>query len=293
MSDGLHDSIVKLIPSKDLRDSIRENGCCLSDMALLSIVFHFAPDLDSRIRYLRMLEVAFTGGIRDYITRIIQTQQKSLDDFMRYETGTVYELHIKETPDAYEETYLCGTFEAALKMITLFYGEYDGKEDPSSRYRVVKRRVFSAGEGEVFSEDYLGEVALLPGGIIHSVHMDGLDAEGCDGCCWECQRYCVRSPAVSYPCFTSHGDAVKYRQFDGAEHFGIVLQWEDAPTHECYIIPLDYECVRYHDFSNARHGHEHIPAPFVEKISVDSLPDKTREDYLAYREYLRNHSAWA
>lgn len=293
MSDSLQDRVVNLIPSKDLRDAISENGYVLTDIALLAAVFHCAPDFASRIEYLRMLESAFTGAIKTYTARIIETQHQMLDAFLNNADGAAFELHIKETPDAYDETYLCSSFDAALKMIPLFYQEYNCKENPSSRYRIVKRRIFSSGAGEAFSEDYLGEAVLLPGEVIYSVDMDGFCAEDCDGLCLDCGRYCVRSQEIPYPCFTSHGDVVKYRRHDGAEGFGVVLQWDDAPAGECYIIPLDSEQIRYHDFKNAHHSHEHIPSVFVSKIAADCLPDEMQKDYLAYFAYLQENSAWA
>ncbi|MBQ8834960.1 MAG: hypothetical protein IJ001_08585 [Oscillospiraceae bacterium] len=292
MSDSLQNRIVNLIPSEDLRNVIKSTAYQLTDIALLSTVYYCAPDFASRIEYLQMLEAVFTGEIKAYITRIIETQHQMLDAFLRNETGVAFELHIKETPDAYDETYLCSSFDAAVKMIPLFYQEYDSNETALSRYRIVKRRIFSAQEGELFFEDYLGEAVLLPGEIIHSVEMNGYCAENCDGLCLDCERYCVRRQDVLYPVFAGHADAVKYREHDGSVGFGVVLQWDDAPTNECYIIPLDCEQVRYHDFKNAHYAHEHVPSVFVERISVDRLSDKMQKDYLAYSAFLKENPAW-
>ncbi len=293
MSDSLQDCVVNLIPSNDLRNAIQEKEYILSDIALLATVYHCAPDFASRIEYLQMLEATFAGEIKAYTSRIIETQQQMLNAFLKDEFGVVYELHIKETPDAYDETYLCSSIDAAMKMIPLFYQEYDSKENASSRYHIVKRRVFSAKEGEEFSEDYLGDAVLLPDRVIYSVDVDGFCAEDCDGLCLDCERYCIHNLDIPFPCFTNHSDAVKYREYNGSAGFGVVLQWDDAPTNECYIIPLNCEQVRYHDFANAHYAHAHIPSVFVEKISPDSLSDDMRKNYLAYVAYLENNSAWA
>ena len=290
MSDSLHNRIVNLIPSEDLRNAIKSAEYQLTDIALLATAYHCAPDFSSRIEHLQMLEAVFTGEIKAYTARIIETQHQMLDTFLRNETGVAFELHIKETPDAYDETYLCSSFEAAMKMIPLFFQEYNCNETALTRYRITKRRVFSANEGEVFTEDYLGEAILLPGGIIQSVEMDGFCAEDCDGLCQDCERCCIYRQEILYPCFTDHADAVKYRKHDGSVGYGVVLQWDDAPTNESYIIPLDSEQVRYHDFINAHYAHEHIPSVFVARISVDSLSDEMQKDYLAYSAFLKeNH----
>lgn len=292
MSNSLHDRIVAMIPSKDLQNAIRTENYQLSALALLATVCNCAPDFSTGIEYLKQLEAAFSGELRAYTARIIKTRQQMLDAFLKADSGAVYELHIKDTPDAFDETYLCGSFEAAMKMIPLFYQEYGCSENEKSRYRIVKRRVFSAGEGEPFSEDYLGEAVLMPGGIIQSLDMRDFCAEDCDGLCMECERYCVRRQEILYPCFTNHGDSVKYRQHDGTEHIGVVLQWDDAPTNECYIIPIDDEHIRYRDFKNAHYGHIHIPAVFVERIPVEILPEKMQENYLAYAAFLKDNSPW-
>jgi len=293
VSDSLHDRIVDLIPSKDLRNTIRSTDHRLTDIALLATVYHCAPDYSTRIEYLRMLESIFVGDLKAYVTRIIETQRQSMDSFLKNEPDAVYELHIKETTDAYDETYLCTSFDAAMKMIPLFYQEYECNENALSRYRIVKRRIFSAREGELFAEDHLGEAVLLPGGVIYSVEMNGIRAEDCDGLCLDCERYCIHNMEIPYPCFTKHADAVKYRRYDGTERFGVVLQWDDAPTNECYIIPLDIEQIRYHDFKNAHYGHEHIPSALVERVSVEGLPVELQKDYLAYSEFLRENPAWS
>lgn len=293
MSDSLYNRIIKLIHSKDLRNALQSKEYRLTDISLLATAYHCAPDFVSRIEYLQMLEAVFTGELKAYTARIIETQHQMLDVFLRNETGVAFELHIRQTPDAYDETYLCSSFDAAMKMIPLFYREYQCEENALSRYRVVKRRVFSAKEGEHFSEDYLGEVVLLPGGRIYSVEMDGFCAEDCDGLCYDCKRYCVRNLDIPYPCFTNHGDVVKYRQYNEMEQFGVVLQRDDSPTSECYIIPLDSEQIRYHDFQNAHYAHKHIPSVFVERIVADDLPAEMQKDYLAYSAFLKENPAWS
>jgi len=293
MLDSLHDCIVNLIPSKDLRYAIKEKGYLLSDIALLSTVVHCTLDFASRIEYLRMLESAFVGEIKAYTTRIIESQLQMREAFLKQESGVVFELHIKETPDAADETYLCSSLDAAMAMIPLFYREYDSEENDSSRYHIVKRRVFSADKGELFSEDYLGDAVFLPNRTMYSVHVDAFCAEDCDYSCLDCNRYCVHCDRIQYPCFTSHGDVVKYREIDGSASYGVVLQWDDAPTNECYVIPLDSEYIRYHDFKNAHNSHKHVLSVFVEKVTVDCLPSAMQDNCLAYLAFLSENSAWA
>lgn len=289
MSNSLQEQIVQLIPSESLKHAIKETGYQLSDIALLATVFNCAPDFDSRINLIQSIQNSFTGEIKAYAARLISVQRQMREAFTRSEPAAVFELHIKETPDAYDETYLCGSFEVAMKMIPLFYQEYDRSETSLSRYRIVKRRVFSGSGGEVFAEDHLGEAVILPGAILYSIEMEGYRAEDCDGLCLECNRYSIFCNDIPYPCFTEDGDVVEYQQYDGSKKYGVVHQWSSEPTGDYYIIPLDGERIRYHDFANACYSHEHIAAYFVEKASPNVLPDKMKEDYLAYLEYINRN----
>ena len=95
MSDSLQNRIVNLIPSTDLRNAIKDNKYRLSDIALLSTVYHCAPNFASRIEHLQILEAAFTGEIKKYTARIIETQRQMLDAFLGRDANSIYELHIK------------------------------------------------------------------------------------------------------------------------------------------------------------------------------------------------------
>ena len=56
------------------------------------------------------------------------------------------------------------------------------------------------------------------------------------------------------------------------------------------MIPLDSVPVARHDFINICDAHMHVPAPRVERIEADSLPETMREDYRACRQYLMENT---
>ena len=63
--------------------------------------------------------------------------------------NVVYELHIKTTPEAWEENYLCASYNAALVCIDRFYEEYadiNVKETEQTRYKILKRKIFSVSD---------------------------------------------------------------------------------------------------------------------------------------------------
>ena len=288
MTDSLQKQILSLLPSENLKKEITNKSWHFSDRDLLAIAWHYAPDFDARIDLLRLLEQQTEGDLKAYIRRIIETQRQMLAGFKSSDARTVFELHIKDTPDSYDERYLCSSFEAALKMIPLFYQEYDSaKETDRSRYEITKRRVFSGADGDPFAEDELGSLTLLPGARVYSIDVYSMSTtpEPCDGECLSCLLPCVSAHEILFPCFTKNGDAVRYTDRSGAISYGVVLQEDERPCADCYLIPLDSNVMYYHDFENVHNAHQHIPAPLVEPIAPEELPERMKKDFEAFRSY--------
>lgn len=286
MLDELQGRIVSLIPSTSLKNQIRLINHRLSDADLLSTAYRYAADYDTRVELLQMLEQQFTGDLRDYTSKLIHVQRQMLEVFLKPEDNTVYELHIKDTPDAYDERYLCKSFDAAIRIIPLFFQEYDCEENSLTRYTIVKRRVLS--EEADFSDDELGELVMLAGMRVYSVNMWSFDhqAEECAGQCLNCNSPCADCHETIFPQFIQHGDAVKFYDLSGKESYGIVLAFNNLPCSEYYVIPLDSDAVRYHDFDNIHDAHQHIPAPLTERIEEAALPEEIRADYKACLKYI-------
>ena len=286
MLDELQSRIVSLIPSTSLKNQIRLINHRLSDADLLSTAYRYAADYDARVELLQMLEQQFTGDLRDYTSKLIYVQRQMLEVFLKPEDNTVYELHIKDTPDAYDERYLCKSFDAAIRIIPLFFQEYDCEENSVTRYTIVKRRVLS--EEADFSDDELGELVMLAGMRVYSVNMWSFDhqAEECAGQCLNCNSPCADCHETIFPQFIQHGDAVKFYDLSGKESYGIALAFNNLPCSEYYVIPLDSDAVRYHDFDNIHDAHQHIPAPLTERIEEAALPEEIRADYKACLKYI-------
>lgn len=286
MLDELQSRIVSLIPSTSLKNQIRLINHRLSDADLLSTAYRYAADYDARVELLQMLEQQFTGDLRDYTSKLIHVQSQMLEVFLKPEDNTVYELHIKDTPDAYDERYLCKSFDAAIRIIPLFFQEYDCEENSLTRYTIVKRRVLS--EEADFSDDELGELVMLAGMRVYSVNMWSFDhqAEECAGQCLNCNSPCADCHETIFPQFIQHGDAVKFYDLSGKESYGIALAFNNLPCSEYYVIPLDSDAVRYHDFDNIHDAHQHIPAPLTERIEEAALPEEIRADYKACLKYI-------
>lgn len=73
--------------------------------------------------------------------------------FCQHSENEVYELRIKETPDPYEERYLCADHRTALGLIDKFYKHYDfTSENESTRYVIAKRMIYQPADD--FRDDY-------------------------------------------------------------------------------------------------------------------------------------------
>jgi len=289
MSENLHDRIISMIPSADLKAAISATGFRLSDEGMLVTAFRYSPDFDSRINVLLELEQYFSGELKTYASRLIDMQHRMLGGFVAESDDTIYELHIKLTPDSYDETYLCSTYGAVQRIIPLYFKECGCEPIASTRCTIVKRRVFSSGREDIFDNE-LGTMELLPDLTILSVKLHEYEhyAEKCDGRCYGCDCSCVSCFELQFPCFTEHGDAVSFSK-GNKQRYGIVYRFCASPDSDCYIVPLDSDAVLQHDFKHIFAEHEHVPLPVVETISVDDLPENMRENYMVCKKYFEAH----
>ena len=291
----LQNEIIGLLPSAELREAIPERGKTFTEPELLKLVCDYAPDYETRLSLLERLRASFTGELREYAGRLIERQKFCLNELLTPEENAVYELHIKDHPDACDERYLCGSYEAAQKLIPLFYREYECGPTEETVFRIEKRKIYRGSDAEPFSEDYLGDAVLLPSGKLYSVNVRKGELDQCGGtaCCSKCSLLCPENTDVEFPRIISRGDIVKFRCTPNQpERIGFVPFFCDSETEiEYYVIPLDCAMIRYRRFDTDFWDHEHIPAPLARKISPDELNEKMREDSLAFTEHLKSIKA--
>ncbi|MBR2048318.1 MAG: hypothetical protein IJ960_06935 [Oscillospiraceae bacterium] len=285
----LQKEITACLWSDGLRNAIEEKKYTFTEVDLLGIAFHFAPSFEERLRLLKLLE-DYAPSVSAHAARCIDWQNRSLEAFRSNGEGEIYELRIKNEPDAYEERYLCATFDAALEMIDGFWQEYDfSSELKQTRYVIEKRHILRTGEP--FQEDSLGECILSAGKVLVSV--DGLRDESengsCPHDCSDCAISCVANIEVSFPAFLPERTPVRWYAPDGSVKYGVHLNFHHAKEMDfCYIIPFDTELLtgRAYEQHWGGHWHEHILCPYVEEVPVDELPEKLRENYFGFCAWL-------
>jgi hypothetical protein len=289
----LQNEIISCIWSRALKTHIAEKGYTFTDEELLGIAFHFAPTFDERLRLLQLL-AAFAPSVSDHASRCIDWQTKSLQQFRQSADHEIYELRIKDEPDAYEERYLCASFDIALEMIDQFYQEYDfATETPQARYVIEKRKILQPGQ--TFCEDSLGECVLAAGKVLISVDPSPEESENgrCCHSCVDCATSCVLNLDVCFPAFIPDRSPVMYLLPDGSTHYGILLALQEPEIIEaCYIIPLDCEMMKHKRYDKAwgYHWHEHIPCPYVEPVQETALTPELLESYQSFVTWLETKS---
>lgn len=286
------EEIIELLPSADVKAKIRQTDHHFSEAQLLQIIYQYAPSFEERLGLFARFAKIASPDISALTNALIHTEQKNFKRFVEETEGFVYELHIKETPDSVDESYICASYAAALACIDLFYEKYADigvKETDKTRYKITKRKIFS-GFGK-FEEDAYAECVLGANKTVLKVK-DYNDSTDCDLeiSCSACSRICPRRPDdLFFPCFAHDRAVIKYPDFEGKEHFGICLCEEKTcdRLNDCFcVIPLDSWAICYHQFEEDFCCHVHVELPLAELVAVEELEETMRKDYFEYVAYL-------
>ena len=288
----LQNLVVRLIKSKSLKVAIQKTNKIFKPIELVKIVFNYAESYDQRLNLLSLIKTNINDdSLKKYIAQLIEVQKEIHKKFIQNKENCVYELHIKERPDSYDERYLCDSYSSAVKMIDLFYEEYDNGENELSKYEIEKRKIFSSLDK--FDEDYVGNCKLNYKREIYEIDIDDVNsyANICDTVCGdECSILCINNIDIEFPRFAEDLDIVEYFDHNGKKHYGVYLENMSEIKEEYYVVPLDCIAMKYYHFDRDFYNHEHIEAPFVEKVNIDNIPTNIQEIYKKYIEYLETNN---
>lgn len=288
------DKIVELLPSSDLKAKIKETNHQFKENELLQIIYNYAPDFDTRVELLEQFSEIASSDVSALAKAYIEYEKDAFKQFRERTEGFVYELCVRETPDSYEEKHLCSSYEAALECIDKYYEEYadvGAKETEKTKYKIVKRKVFS--ENDSFEEDTYWSCELGPNKILLKIY----DYKSCSDCefdssCSECNQICIhRCDDILFPCFACNYAIIKSYDHKGKECFGvnICLQECDGLASEFYVISLDSSIIKEHCFEGHFYAHQHIDLPLATLVTPDELEETMRSNYFDFVAYLRTH----
>ena len=290
MNTAMTNEIIELLPSADLKAKIKEINHQFTEEELLEIILEYAPTFDAKLDlFARFAEIA-SPELAALARVYIENEKSNFERFLKAEDGFVYELAIKDTPDAYEEEYLCASYHDALVCIDRFYEEYADigtKETEKSRYKITKRKIFS--ENSAFEEDAYSNCLLGPNKVLLEVW--NRNSTDCDAetSCSECKELCPhRCIDVLFPCFAHNYDIIKYSDYQLKEHFAVCLCTVSCEKR-CnglidffYVLPLDAHTIQSGDFENLFDCHDHIALPVATLATRDDLDETQRKNYDAF-----------
>ena len=285
--------IIRLLPSDDLKEKIKATNYQFTESELLQIIYNYAPTFFEKLSMLEQFSAKASPDVAALAKVYIEYEQNKYNRFMSEDTGFIYELHIKETPDSPDECYICASYKAALECIDRFYEEYvsvDAKETEKTKYKITKRKIFF--EENKFEEDAYAECVLGANKVILEIS-DYKASSDCelDKLCSECNEICpYRCDELKFPCFACDYAIIKYLDHEEKEQFGVSICWDDTCNglgEEFYIIPLDSPSIREHRFDDNFYEHQHIPLPLATLAELNDLDENMRENYLAFVEWLK------
>ncbi len=278
----LYERIIESIRSGSLKKVIKNRGYTLSELDLLRAVCACVDRFDERIALMgEIYGQAESEEVRGLARACIEREKLERDIFEREEEDTVYELHIKTTPDSYDERYLCDTLELAKATAKRFYSEYEclDEETELTEYSIAKRHVRRSVDIEPF-EDYRGSATYKKGMVLSRVwETEGTECD-LDNDCEDCSEVChvrVRSMPPKFPSFIGDGECLKFTSAGKVRHAIRMRLDEDDDGYigEYYIIPLDGcgEC----ESIDSINCHEHLPLTDVETMDEDELTEREKE----------------
>lgn len=282
--------VIEKIKSVSLKNAIRNDKTIFQPIELLKIIYKFIEKYEDRVFLLKkMLSVVDDEKMCSYINFIIDELENNLQKLQGDNSNCIFELHIKDTPDSYDERYICKSFNSAIVLIDEFYKEYSCTPDTRARYEIVKRKIYDSS-CDSFSEDFIISCSLDYNKNICDIcsEQNGYFYQ-CDGICYECDLLCMSNINIRFPAFVGYKDLVRSQDIAGSVNYGVA--WDDPENQgeECYIIPLDCFALRYGSFDKAHDFHEHVPYPYVEKAYESDLTDEYKNIYNEYMKYLEKN----
>lgn len=258
MLKNMQKTIVKAIPSPQLRREIELWNYRFTETDLLRIAYRCAPSFGRMIQLFKLVSREAGVQVSGLADELVSWQYAARDEFCRKADGAVFELMTCAGKESFGE----------LHEVRNRIRELSGQK----QYVVIKRDTGTCEE--------LGTAVLRQDGLLKSVsvYSIGCPAQAKPGFSWDC--------GVKFPTHIADRGLVRYPDRNGAEHLGVHVHGGIGLTEEIYVIPLDSDMLRLHDYERTFSDHEHVYPPFAFSADISELDERQRTDYFAYLEYL-------
>ena len=293
----LEQKIINLIPSTTVKKEIERQNHKFSDLELVQIIIEFAPTWNQMVEYLMNIKNNMDDiKITEYIDEYISVEKKQYEMLVSNNTDYVYEVDM--FPGSPGDKYLCPNYESTYITIKTYEEAYKEFIDVRANNNIIitKCRVAVRNSVEDIDEKDNPVHAILNSNKEIIRIYSNLDAPILD----------VEMNAIKYPDIFKTGDFVYvdtkmfpqfeltfgnyYNEYDKNKRFGInsFNNQKDfnGVVDECCFLDLSSEYVEYRKIEINKSGycdylmcHMHLDFGYLEKVDIENLNSKIKEDY--------------
>lgn len=300
-SIDLEKQIIELIPSQTIKNAIKESNHKFTDLEYVQLVEEFAKSWNSKINLLNKIKENINNkNIISYIDAYVTSEYNAYNKFIKKEENYVYDVIINYISNHDEERFLCNKFDSLMKVIDSFRENFKEfiTDDDFKNIKIIKRKISIWETAEEIDEVGNIDVYLNENMEIYYIYDDEyVDLED----------YNLHMNAIKYPTIFKAGDLVyidknKYKLQIGNytdyyysiskdKIYGIVgfnqnVTYEYGDIDVCYFLNLSNQYVHFRSIGRDEQQyisylecHCHIDFGYIEKIDVNEIPQKIKEDY--------------
>lgn len=140
---NLEEQIIALIPSKTIKDVVKEKKHKFSDVEYVQIVINFAKSWKNRIDLLILLkEELLNDKLIKYINDYVESQKNAHNKFIKTDEDYVYDVEMDYITHLAEK-YLCHTFSSVFNVIKNYEENYKTvlNEEDLKHIGITKRKI--------------------------------------------------------------------------------------------------------------------------------------------------------
>lgn len=297
--------IINLIPSNTLKKSIIKSNHEFENLELVKIIIEFSSTWKEMISYLNILkEYINENNLVDYINAFLEYENKKYVLLVNNGSNYVYEVDMY--PGSLGDKYLCPTFESTFSTIDSYKIAYKNFIDIRAKNEIIisKCRVFERKNSEdVDNNDEPVYAVLNYDKEIIRIYSE-LESPTFDS-------FSLSDKEILYPNTFKAGDLVyvdinkfpKFRmsyncyyiEYENDKRFGI-NSFDNVKSDDiCCFLDLSSEYVEYRKIEINKNGycdylmcHSHLDFGYLEKVNLDEVHQKIRDDYEYAKERLIN-----
>lgn len=297
----LEKQIIELIPSKTMRDAIKENNHKFTDIEYVQLVEEYSKSWENKLNLLKQIKENISNqNLISYINAYVESEINAYNKFTKKEENYVYDVIMDHKSNYEGERFLCSSFDSIMKVIESYkenYKEYINV-DNLKNIEIVKRKISNWGKSKEIDENENIIVYLNENMEINCIYDDNyVDPED-----YNLEMKCIKYPTIFKAGELVYIDKSKYNlrvanycdyyySIADGKKYGLVgfnqnEIDEDGDIDVCYFLDLSNEFVNYRSigvneqqYVNYLDCHDHIDFGYIEKVDLNEVHPKIKDDY--------------